>query len=89
MAPVAVNPAILIVGGGIAGLSAALDAANTGYDVTLVEKSAKLGGDCLHTGCVPSKTLIHTARVAWLMAKKIMNMATGTAKAKLSPIKTK
>ena len=33
-----------------------------GLRVTLVEKSERLGGDCLHTGCVPSKTLLHQAR---------------------------
>jgi len=34
-----------------------------------VEKEKELGGDCLHFGCVPSKTLIHTARVYHLMKK--------------------
>jgi len=38
------NRAVLVVGGGFAGLSAALDCANTGYEVTLVEKEATLGG---------------------------------------------
>jgi len=53
---------IAIIGGGPAGLVAASVAAQLGLRVTLVEKSAHLGGDCLHTGCVPSKTLLHLAQ---------------------------
>jgi len=50
-----------IIGGGAAGLTAAAGAAQFGAKTILIEKSAKLGGDCLHYGCVPSKTLIRTA----------------------------
>lgn len=39
---------ILVIGGGVTGLSAALDAANTGYEVTIVEKEASLGGHARH-----------------------------------------
>ena len=53
---------IAIIGGGPAGLVAASVAGQLGLRVTLVEKSARLGGDCLHTGCVPSKTLLHLAQ---------------------------
>ena len=42
-------------------------AAQLGLKVTLVEKSDRLGGDCLHHGCVPSKALIHAAKVAALI----------------------
>jgi pyruvate/2-oxoglutarate dehydrogenase complex dihydrolipoamide dehydrogenase (E3) component len=55
---------IAIIGGGPAGLVAASVAGQLGLRVTLVEKSAQLGGDCLHTGCVPSKTLLHLAHTA-------------------------
>lgn len=44
-------------------------AAQLGLKVTLIEKAAKLGGDCLHHGCVPSKTLIRVAGVAALMRR--------------------
>jgi pyruvate/2-oxoglutarate dehydrogenase complex dihydrolipoamide dehydrogenase (E3) component len=54
---------ICIIGGGAAGLVAAAGAAALGAKTVLVEKHA-LGGDCLHYGCVPSKTLIHSAKVA-------------------------
>src|SRR5512134_2911876 len=52
-----------ILGGGAAGLTAAAGAARFGAKTVLVEKAEKLGGDCLHFGCVPSKTLIRTAGV--------------------------
>ncbi len=56
-----------ILGGGAAGLTAAAGAAQFGAKTLLVEKARKLGGDCLHFGCVPSKTLIRTAGV-WSLA---------------------
>ncbi len=54
---------LIVIGGGSAGLVAAGGAGLIGARVALVEK-AKLGGDCLYTGCVPSKTLIRSARLA-------------------------
>ena len=58
-----------IIGGGAAGLTAAAGAAQFGAKTILIEKSAKLGGDCLHYGCVPSKTLIRTAGIYALIKK--------------------
>lgn len=52
-----------IIGGGSAGLTVTAGAAQLGARTLLVEKEPKLGGDCLHYGCVPSKTLIKTAHV--------------------------
>ncbi len=54
---------LAIIGGGAAGLTAASGAARLGARTLLIEKEERLGGDCLHYGCVPSKTLIHTAKV--------------------------
>ncbi len=51
-----------IIGGGSGGLTAARIATALGANVLLVDKE-KLGGDCLNYGCVPSKSLIHVARV--------------------------
>ncbi|MBE0604083.1 MAG: FAD-dependent oxidoreductase, partial [Deltaproteobacteria bacterium] len=59
-----------ILGGGAAGLTAAAGAARFGAKTLLVEKTGKLGGDCLHFGCVPSKTLIRTAEV-WSLARRM------------------
>ncbi|RJR24141.1 MAG: FAD-dependent oxidoreductase [Desulfobacteraceae bacterium] len=50
-----------IIGGGAAGLTVASGAAQLGAKTLLVEKEKELGGDCLHFGCVPSKTLIRSA----------------------------
>jgi len=55
---------LVVIGGGPGGLVVASVAAQAGLKVTLVEKADRLGGDCLHTGCVPSKALIHAARTA-------------------------
>src|ERR1700693_5123018 len=53
---------LTIIGGGSAGLTAAHLAQSLGANVLLIDKE-RLGGDCLHYGCVPSKSLIHVARV--------------------------
>ena len=58
---------MVIIGGGPGGLVIASVAGQLGLRVTLIEKSEHLGGDCLHSGCVPSKTLINTARLAYRM----------------------
>ena len=51
-----------VLGGGAAGLTITAGGAQLGAKTLLVEKEPALGGDCLHYGCVPSKTLIRTAR---------------------------
>lgn len=56
-----------ILGGGSAGLTVTAGAAQLGARTLLVEKEKVLGGDCLHYGCVPSKTLIRIAHVYHLM----------------------
>jgi len=57
---------IVVIGGGAGGLVVAAGGASLGAKVALVEKH-RLGGDCLWTGCVPSKTLIKSAAVAHAM----------------------
>ncbi|MGH3459667.1 dihydrolipoyl dehydrogenase [Aeromicrobium sp.] len=54
---------IVILGGGSGGYACALRAVQLGLSVALVEKG-KLGGTCLHTGCIPTKALLHAAEVA-------------------------
>ncbi|PWC08063.1 dihydrolipoyl dehydrogenase [Mycetocola zhujimingii] len=54
---------IVILGGGSGGYAAALRASELGFTVGLVEKD-KLGGTCLHRGCIPTKALLHSAEVA-------------------------
>jgi pyruvate/2-oxoglutarate dehydrogenase complex dihydrolipoamide dehydrogenase (E3) component len=60
------NYDLVVIGGGTAGLVSAAGAALLGARVALVERD-KLGGECLHSGCVPTKTLIKSARVANLV----------------------
>jgi len=57
------NYDVTIIGGGSAGLVLAVASANLGKKTALVEKH-KLGGDCLWTGCVPSKAMIKSAKIA-------------------------
>ncbi|MCW0216081.1 MAG: dihydrolipoyl dehydrogenase [Pseudonocardia sp.] len=54
---------LVILGGGSGGYACALRAAELGMSVVLVEKD-KLGGTCLHRGCIPTKALLHAAEVA-------------------------
>ncbi|MEU8254935.1 dihydrolipoyl dehydrogenase [Micromonospora inaquosa] len=54
---------IVILGGGSGGYATALRAAQLGLKVALVEKG-KLGGTCLHNGCIPTKALLHAAEIA-------------------------
>ena len=54
---------LLVIGGGPGGYPAALHAADHGLKVTLVDEGAKLGGVCLNRGCIPSKALLHTAKI--------------------------
>jgi len=54
---------VLVIGAGPAGYSAAFRSADLGFDVVLVEKFDTLGGVCLNVGCIPSKALLHVAKV--------------------------
>ncbi|CAN5153859.1 dihydrolipoyl dehydrogenase [soil metagenome] len=54
---------LVILGAGSGGYAAALRASQLGFNVALVEKG-KLGGTCLHVGCIPTKALLHSAEVA-------------------------
>ncbi|MBA0217223.1 dihydrolipoyl dehydrogenase [Pectobacterium brasiliense] len=54
---------VVVLGGGPAGYSAAFRAADLGLETVLVERYATLGGVCLNVGCIPSKALLHVAKV--------------------------
>jgi len=54
---------VVIIGSGPAGYSAAFRCADLGLDTVLIERYNKLGGVCLNVGCIPSKTLLHIAKV--------------------------
>ena len=52
-----------MIGSGVGGYTAAFRAADLGLEVTLVERDDTLGGVCLNVGCIPSKAVLHAARV--------------------------
>jgi dihydrolipoamide dehydrogenase len=54
---------LVVLGAGPGGYTAAFRAADLGLKVTLVERWAELGGVCLNVGCIPSKALLHAAKV--------------------------
>jgi dihydrolipoamide dehydrogenase len=54
---------LVVIGAGPGGYTAAFRASDLGLDVTLIEKHTNLGGVCLNVGCIPSKTLLHAAKI--------------------------
>ncbi|GGI80796.1 dihydrolipoyl dehydrogenase [Shewanella gelidii] len=54
---------VVVLGAGPAGYSAAFRAADLGLDTVIVERFSTLGGVCLNVGCIPSKALLHVAKV--------------------------
>ncbi|MDE2240641.1 MAG: FAD-dependent oxidoreductase, partial [Rhodospirillales bacterium] len=54
---------LVVLGGGPGGYTAAFRAADLGRKVTLIARHPNLGGTCLNVGCIPSKALLHVARV--------------------------
>ncbi len=54
---------VIVIGSGPGGYSAAVRAGQYGLKTAIVEKDGKLGGTCLHVGCIPTKALLHTADV--------------------------
>ena len=58
-----VNTQVVVLGSGPGGYTAAFRAADLGLKVVLIERYSTLGGVCLNVGCIPSKALLHTAKV--------------------------
>ncbi|MBY0463188.1 MAG: dihydrolipoyl dehydrogenase [Alphaproteobacteria bacterium] len=54
---------VVVLGSGPGGYTAAFRAADLGLKVVLIERYSTLGGVCLNVGCIPSKALLHTAKV--------------------------
>jgi dihydrolipoamide dehydrogenase len=61
--PTVVQTEVLVIGGGPGGYTAAFRAADLGSKVVIVDTRATLGGVCLNVGCIPSKALLHAAKV--------------------------
>ena len=58
-----INAQVVVLGSGPGGYTAAFRAADLGLKVVLIERYPTLGGVCLNVGCIPSKALLHTAKV--------------------------
>ena len=69
---------VAIIGGGPAGYTAAIRAAEFGLKVALVERTPKLGGTCLHVGCIPTKALLFNAEL-WDHMKHAADFGIGGA----------
>ncbi|MBF0122469.1 MAG: dihydrolipoyl dehydrogenase [Candidatus Omnitrophica bacterium] len=57
------SPKLVVIGAGPGGYTAAFRAADLGLDVTLIDKSQNPGGVCLYEGCIPSKAILHAAKI--------------------------
>jgi dihydrolipoamide dehydrogenase len=73
---------VLVLGAGPGGYTAAFRAADLGLNVVLVERFPSLGGVCLNVGCIPSKALLHTARLI-TEAEEMAEHGVGFAKPKI------
>jgi len=73
---------IIVIGSGPGGYASAFRAADLGREVLIVDKDPTLGGVCLNRGCIPSKTLLHIAKVLE-EAKSLKNMGVGFSKPKI------
>lgn len=73
---------IIIIGSGPGGYTAGFRAADLGRQVLIVDKDPTLGGVCLNRGCIPSKTLLHIAKVLE-EAESLKNMGVGFSKPKI------
>lgn len=58
-----INTQVLVIGSGPGGYSAAFRCADLGMHTTIIERYSNLGGVCLNVGCIPSKTLLHIAKL--------------------------
>lgn len=79
---------VAVLGGGPGGYTAAFRAADLGQQTVLIERYETLGGVCLNVGCIPSKALLHIARVIAEVAElKEHDIDLGTANIKLKSVR--
>jgi dihydrolipoamide dehydrogenase len=80
---------LVVVGGGPGGYAAAFYAADRGKKVILVEQDQRLGGVCLNRGCIPSKALLHAAKlINEAKESEIRGITFGTPKIELQKLRT-
>lgn len=79
---------VAVVGGGPGGYSAAFRAADLGLDTVVVDADGRLGGVCLHEGCIPSKALLHVAgTIAEAERAREYGVEFGAPKISLEPLR--
>ena len=74
---------LVVVGGGPGGYTAAFRAAALGLETVVVDAGGRLGGVCLHEGCIPSKALLHVAEVI-ASAERARELGVDFGKAQIS-----
>src|SRR5919204_5830605 len=80
---------VVVVGGGPGGYSAAFRCAELGLETVVVDADKRLGGVCLHEGCIPSKALLHVAAVIGEAERaKEFGVEFGTPRVALDPLRT-
>ena len=82
----AIHAEVVVLGAGPSGYTAAFRAADLGKQVLLIEKHATLGGVCLNVGCIPSKALLHVAKVI-TEATEVSNLGVSFGKPKIDLVK--
>ena len=75
---------LVVIGAGPGGYAAAFLAADLGMTVTLIDKEENPGGVCLYRGCIPSKALLHIAKVI-NEAKEMAEWGVEFGKPKITP----
>jgi dihydrolipoamide dehydrogenase len=84
-----VHAGVVVLGSGPGGYAAAFRAADLGLDVVMVERYESLGGVCLNVGCIPSKALLHVAKViAEAETTSQHGVSFGAPKIELDPLRT-
>src|SRR5215472_364135 len=79
---------LVIIGAGPGGYAAAFHAADKGMKVTLIDGRERPGGTCLHIGCIPSKALLHVAKlITDVRDAKALGLDFGTAKIDIAAVR--
>jgi dihydrolipoamide dehydrogenase len=83
-----IHAGLVVLGSGPGGYTAAFRAADLGLDVVLIERYPSLGGVCLNVGCIPSKALLHVAKVITEADEMgAHGISFGTPKVELDPLR--